>query len=372
MTEDPIRSVESFDCRVPLPRPLSVGTATVTHRAYVLVRVRTESGVEGVGFAFGRGLPVARVVQESLAPVVIGADAARPEAVRARMSGAYWPYAEGSVFAVAASAVDLALWDLLGRRLGAPLADILGRMRDEVPATAVATYAVEPGTDTREALEVELAGYRKLGFATVKLVVGAGSPDWDAGRLAVAREVLGEEARIVVDAFRSFAGLEDALRRLRRLEPYDLAYVEDPFSESLAPLVVELRRRSGMSIGLGESLSGHRMHRALIESGCVDVVRCDATVIGGVRELMAVAALASARGLPISLHTHPEVHVHFAAAIPNLYPGGIEYMDPEAGLDAFYRLLATKLAVRDGRIAVPDRPGLGLDLDWDAVGRYAA
>ena len=156
------------------------------------------------------------------------------------------------------------------------------------------------------------------------------------------REVVGADCALVVDAFRSFLSLEDALRRLRLLEPFDLAYVEDPFSESLAPLVADLRRRTGMLIGLGENLGGHRAFRELIEIGAVDVVRCDATVVGGVREFMAAAALASARGLEVSTHVHPNVHVHFGAALgepPSRRPRST--CRPSSGLDAFHELLAT-------------------------------
>ena len=169
----------------------------------------------------------------------------------------------------------------------------------------------------------------------------------------------------------TFASLEDALRRIRLIEPYDISYLEDPFSESLAPLVADLRRRTGMLIGLGENLGGHRAFHQLIESEAVDVVRCDATVIGGVRELMAAASLASARGLQVSTHVHPHVHVHFGAALAHLHRAGLEYLAPDSGLDAFHLLLATQLEIRDGCAIVPDRPGLGLDFDWSAVERYA-
>ena len=120
---DPIREVTCFDCSVPLPRPLLVGPATVTRRSYAVVRIRAESGLEGAAYAFGRGLPVARIIERALAPLLLGADSSRPELVRGRLSGAYWPYAERGLFPAAASAVDLALWDLLGQRTGGPLAD---------------------------------------------------------------------------------------------------------------------------------------------------------------------------------------------------------------------------------------------------------
>ena len=367
---DPIREVSCFDCSVPLPRPLIVGHATVTRRTYAVVRIRTRSGLEGAAYAFARGLPVAAIVESALAPLLLDADPALPELIRAQLAGAYWPYAERGLFAVAASAVDLALWDLLGKRLGAPLADLLGRVRRDVAVCGVGGYKLE-GVDELGGLQEEMSSFMRLGCRAVKLTIGADDAATDARRIAAVREAVGEDCTIAVDAFRSFTSIEDAVRRLALLEPFNLSYVEDPFSETLAPLVADLRRRSGMLIGLGENLAGHRAFRELIASGAVDVVRCDATVVGGVREFMASAALASAQGLEVSTHVHANVHVHFGAAIANLHPAGLEYMPPNSGLDGLDDLLKTALEVRDGKALVPDRPGLGLDWDWDAVARYA-
>src|SRR5262249_26868527 len=139
----PIQDVACHSCSVPLPVPLQVGQMTVTHRTYELIRITTSDGLEGIGYAFSRGLPVARIVEHALAPLLIDADPALPEVIRARLGNAYWPYAERGLFSVAASAVDLALWDLLGKRLQAPLADLLGRTRDDVPICGVGGYARE-------------------------------------------------------------------------------------------------------------------------------------------------------------------------------------------------------------------------------------
>jgi L-alanine-DL-glutamate epimerase-like enolase superfamily enzyme len=126
-----------------------------------------------------------------------------------------------------------------------------------------------------------------------------------------------------------------------------------------------------MLIGLGENLNGHRAFHALIESNAVDVVRCDATVVGGVREFMSTAALASARGLEISTHVHPNVHVHFGAALTNLHRAGLEYIRPESGVDGLHELLDVQLEIRDGCAVVPSGPGLGLAWNWEAVRRYS-
>jgi L-alanine-DL-glutamate epimerase-like enolase superfamily enzyme len=367
---DLIDDVACFSCSVPLPKPLSVGHATVTRRQYDLVQIRTASGLEGVAYAFGRGLPVTRIIQDALAPLLIGSDPSRPEHIRRHLSAFHWPYAERGLFSVAASAVDLALWDMLGKRVGVPLADLLGKLRNEVPICGVGGYVRHPPEEV-SVLQEEMAGFLALGCKAVKITIGANDPQTDVRRLAAVREVVGDDCKVVVDAFRSFTSAEDAPRRVRLIERFDLSYVEDPFSESLAPLVADLRRRTGMLIGLGENLGGHRAFYDLIESGAVDVVRCDATVVGGVREFMAAAALASARGLEVSGHVHPSIHVHFGAALANMHPAGLEYMDPGSGLDGFHELLNSQLELRSGHAVVPDSPGLGIDWNWNAVRRYS-
>src|SRR5581483_4506177 len=97
-TGDRIREVTCYACSIPLPRPLLVGAMTVTRRTYDVVRIRTDDGLEGVSYAFGRGLPVARIVEDALAPLLVGADPSTPELIRLKLAQAYWPYAERGLF----------------------------------------------------------------------------------------------------------------------------------------------------------------------------------------------------------------------------------------------------------------------------------
>jgi L-alanine-DL-glutamate epimerase-like enolase superfamily enzyme len=363
---DPIETVECFDCSVSLPRPLSVGPATVTERTYAVVRLRTRRGLEGVAYAYGRGLPVSNIIRDSFKPLLLGADSAFPNRIRERLADAFWPYGGQGLVPVAISAVDLALWDILGKRLNAPLADLLGRHSDSALVCGVAGYTRHGGNDLAD-LKSDLETLVAQGVRSFKLTIGADSPQRDAERVALARDIVGPEAPLAVDAFRSFRNLDDALRRLRLLQPYDLAFVEDPFPDTLPSLLAELRRRSGMLVSVGENLSDHRSYRSLLSAQAVDVIRCDATVVGGVREFMAVSALASASGMEVAPHVHPHIHIHFAVSMPNLYAGGLEYMAPSLGLDPIHTLLSSQLELRDGFALLPNRPGLGLDFNWQAV-----
>ena len=364
---DPIESVECFDVRVPLPQPLTIGSARVTARNYTIVRIRCASGVEGVGHTFSRGLPIAAIVRDLLAPAARGADATMPEGVRGKLVSAYWPSADHGTFTAAVSAVDLALWDAMGRRLSVPVSRLLGEVRRAVPVCVVAGYVYD---DDDATLRRELEEAVSLGARSIKLVAGADSIERDRRRLALAREIVGDGVLLAIDAFRSFRDLDDAVRRVRALAAFDLSFVEDPFSETLAPLVRTLRERTGVSIALGESLAGHRAIRGLIDAGAVDVVRLDALVIGGVREFMRAAGLASAYGLPVATHVHTDVHVHFAAAIGNLFAGGVEYMLPSSEVDVLHHIQRERLKVAGGLAHVPDRPGFGIDWDWKLIARY--
>jgi L-alanine-DL-glutamate epimerase-like enolase superfamily enzyme len=329
------------------------------------VRLRAESGLEGVGLAFARGLPLGRIVADAVSPLLLGLDARLPELVRTTLTGALWQTSDAGLVASALSAVDLALWDLLGRRAQLPLADLLGRRRRTVPVCLVGGYAVEGG-DGPGALGQQMADLASRRPAAVKITIGAGTPQEDRVRVGIVREAIGDAIQLGVDAFRSFAGLDDAIARVRLLEPLGLAYVEDPFPEVLAPLARELAARTGVPVALGETLSGHRAYRGLLEAG-VQVPRIDATVVGGVGEFVRAAALASAHGREVCTHVHPEVHVHLGAAIENLHRAGLEVMLPELGLDVLHRLLERPLELRDGEAVVPDAPGLGLLPDWEAV-----
>jgi L-alanine-DL-glutamate epimerase-like enolase superfamily enzyme len=367
----PIETVSVHSCVVPLPAPLLVGGARVAARQYDVIRIRAAGGLEGTAFAFGRGLPVGNILGDALAPLLLGADAAQPEALRARLAAAYWPYAERGLFSVALSAIDLALWDLLGQRAGLPLADLLGRRASRIPVCGVGGYVPQSAGDSLEALQADVERLAARGCGAVKIVVGAFEPAVDAERVRAVRDVVGDKVTLVADAFRSLAGLEPAVDLIRRLLPYNLSYLEDPFSDTVPRLSVELRRRTGVSVGLGENLSGRHAFRDLIESGAADVIRCDATVVGGVREFMAAACLAAAHGLPVSAHVHPAVHVHFAAALENLHPAGLEWMDPASGIDTLHELVQEELEIDGGAALVPNRPGLGLQWNWPAVERHA-
>ena len=362
-----ISKVECVEVNVPLPKPLTVGTTLVTHRGYAIIKVTTQSGVEGVAYCYTRNMPMAKIVSGALGPEVIGMDTNFPERIRQHLLAKFWHSAEHGTFTAGLSALDLAIWDALGKENSISLARSLGQQHDKVLLCSVIGYEYDDG---EAALIAEVESSLSAGFKSFKMVTGAGTPIRDANRVKIVRTLIGPEAKLAVDAFRSFKDLDDARRRVDAIRQYDISFVEDPFNESLGALAVDLRARTGALIAFGESQSGHRSIASLVAQGYVDVVRIDALIVGGVREFMAAAAVASARGLPVATHVHSEIHIHFAAAINNLYSGGLEYMNPINNVDAVHRLMNNPLTVNDGYGIVPTAPGLGIDWNWKEIQKY--
>ncbi len=363
-----ITAVNCIEVNVPLPKPLPVGTTVVKNRGYAIVKVTTESGVEGVGYCYTRTMPMAQIINTALGPEVVGKNTDFPERIRQHLLAKFWHSAEHGTFTAALSALDLAIWDALCKENKISLSKVLGQQHEKVQVCTVIGYQYD---DDEASLIAEVKSSLSAGYKSFKMVIGAGSPERDAGRVKIVRELIGVEAKLAVDAFRSFKDLDDAVRRVNAIKEYDIAFVEDPFHESLGLLAVDLRQRTGALIAFGESQSGHRSIASLIAQGFVDVVRIDALIIGGVREFMAAAALASARGLPVATHIHSEVHIHFAAAINNLYSGGLEYMNPANSVDVVHTLMKNPLTIVNGEALVPTGIGLGIEWDWEKIGKYA-
>ena len=303
-----------------------------------------------------------------IAPVVVGKEVEKSEEVRAEVLATYWHSAEHGTFTAAVSAVDIAIWDALGKLRGLSIAQMLGQKQNQIPASYVIGYKY--GEDESGLIaDVESAIGR--GVKNFKLVVGAGTPARDAERIKVIRERVGSTGRIGADAFRSFKGVEDAVTRVKALAEYDLAFIEDPFLESQGELVLELRAQTGVMAAVGESQFGHRGIANMVRHRYVDLVRVDALVVGGVKEFLLSAEIARNSGLRISTHIHSEVHAQLAATIDNLDIGGLEYMDPKLNIDLFHLLINNPLKLENGLFKIPDAPGFGIDWNWQAIARFA-
>ena len=357
-----IAQVDVSVLRVPVDRPYVAGGRPVDANWHVLARVATSDGVAGFGYivyprpdlmtAIGHA---ARELGEHL----IGMSVLEPEAAWERLARRGDWVGPGGLLHCALAPLDIAVWDAAGKTLAQPLHRLVGGHRDRLPAYASDGLWVSLSPD-------ELAASAKrhvaAGFGAVKLRLGKEvTPELEAARVRAVREAVGPDVRIMVDAVESWS-LARARRAGRVLQDAGIAWLEDPVHHSDVAGLAELRRRLEVPIAAGEHLYHLDAFRTLLEARAVDVLILDLARVGGVTPWRKIAAMAEAHRIPVCGHVVPEVQVHLLSAVPNGHM--VEYVPRSAGiLDAMPKL-------EDGNLVAPSGPGLGLELDEDAVRRH--
>ena len=365
-----IASVQVALARVPLDRPTSFSTRTVTERHYCIVKVRSSDGIEGIGFCYAgsRGGDVTKVaVEQLLAPVLIGQESRRSEGLWTEMYQEGLLQGRSGAVMRALSILDVAIWDLNARSVGLPLHDYLGCVkRDKVPAYASGGYYVDGKTPAD--LGVEMAGYVELGFKAVKMKTGRLSPAEEEARVAAARDAIGPDVLLMLDVNNGWADLPRALEYTRRFEAYDPYWIEEPFLPDAIDLHARLAQLTSMTIATGEIEVGRWRFRELIEAGGAEILQPDAAVCGGISEWRRIAAHAGSRGVTVSPHWFHDLHAPLVAATPNAR--FVEFFSDDQVLN-FRRLVDHQLEFKDGDVLLRQTPGLGFGFDEGAVARYA-
>lgn len=365
-----IESISVALARVPLDRVTSFATRTVRARDYALVRVRSSEGREGIGFCYvgSSGAPIAlAAVQELLAPILIGQESTRSEGLWEQMYRESILQGRAGTVMRAISILDNALWDLNARSAGLPLAQYLGCWTTEaVPAYASGGYYLEGKTPAK--LGEEVAGYVAAGFRAVKIKVGRLSPREEEQRVAAAREAIGPDIHLMLDANNAWSDLPTALRYVERFEPYDPYFIEEPFSPDDIDNHARLAERTKTMVATGEIEAGRWRHKELLDKGAAQILQTDAAVCGGITEYRRIAAMAAGYGVVMCPHWFHDLHVHLVAAAPN--SGYVEYFLDDQVLN-FRRLINRQLESRDGKLLLPKAAGLGFEFDEAAVAKYA-
>ena len=309
-----------------------------------------------------RGGPLLETA-EPLARMVIGRDAGLPEAIWQDLYAATITYGQRGLSMRALSLLDIALWDLRARRSRLPLWQLLGGARRSVPASVGGGYFREQREpdDIRD----ELRGYVAEGIRIVKVPGGGWPPAREQAWIELAREAVGPGVELAVDAHWSWQDVRSAQAVLRRWEPAELAWVEDPLWPEAVAAQASLRRLTPVPLAIGDELSGRWAYQNLLLAEAADIWRIDVTTVGGFSEARRIAALAGTWGIPLSTHVYPELHIQLAAAEPGVL--AVEYTDPAAGIDLCHQFLAPAARPRDGELSAPDGDGLGVSVDWDLV-----
>ncbi len=339
---------------------------------HTLVAVHTEEGAVGLGSVFTNDALV-RSALAVLEPLYSGENALEPERVSEKLHQHMFWLGRGGSITHAISGIDIALWDLLGQATGQPVSRLLGgRYRERVQPYA-SLLMDEPEKLRDHLLAVKAQGFRafKIGWGPF----GRRSARMDRAIVEAAREAVGPDSRLMVDAGGSDAhwpnGYRWALNTARMLADYDIHWFEEALVPDALEDFVKLREHSPVPISGGEVLTRRQAFQPWIERRALDIIQPDVTKVGGISEERRIAWAAEDHGIRFIPHgwntaVGLAADLHLAAAVPGT--DLVEYLTGSPFID---EITAGGWNLdRDGMLTVPDRPGLGLTLDPDVVGKY--
>ncbi|MFP5071653.1 L-talarate/galactarate dehydratase [Pseudonocardia nantongensis] len=355
---DRIASVTLSSVTLPLPNAISDAKVftgrqrPMTEVAFLFAEIRTEGGFEGVGFSYAKraGGPAQFAHAREVAPDLIGEDPSDIGRIWTRLVWAGASVGRSGAATQALAAIDVALWDLKAKRAGLPLAKLLGAHRDSVRC-----YNTSGGFLHESIDQVRANATRTLeeGIGGVKIKVGLPDSAEDLRRVAAVREHLGDGVPLMVDANQQW-DRPTAMRVGRALERFGLVWIEEPLDAYDVEGHAALARSLDTAVATGEMLTSVAEHHALIKVGAADVLQPDAPRIGGITQFLRLATLAEVDHLQLAPHFAMEIHVHLAAAYP--HEPWVEHFD------WLHPLFEERLEIRDGRMLISDRPGLGVTL----------
>lgn len=382
-----IADVSAYWLRCPIPKEKQHTSdyGLLTDFDMTLVVVTTDSGLQGFGEAkaavgsSGVCASIVTCVEKELRPMLVGEDARNISMLWEKMYNGtrdHYALSRGRAFPIlgrrgltvsAMSGIDMALWDIKGKALGVPVAELLGGICRE----SMEAYASGGWADV-DHIGAQLNGYLAKGFDAVKMRVGVMDKTVanSVARVKAAREAVGPTVKIMADAHGTYS-VPEAKRFCRELEDYDLYWFEEPISPDNRQGTAEVRASTAIPIAAGESEYTRFDIRDMITHCAIDVVQPDAAIIGGITEAMRVATLAQTYQLELAPHCWGSafsfmagINVAFASPAATI----IEFSS--GGNPMMYELVNEKIAAVNGRIEAPHTPGLGVTPNWDFVNEF--
>ncbi len=373
-----IKSIESFILSDKLKESFYFSQWEYSERRICIVKVTSDSGHVGWGEGYGPA-EVIRAGIEHLTQFIVGQNPLETETIWSIMYRRTLDFARRGILVSALSAIDVALWDLKGKLLEQPVHLLLGGKKQDkiIPYATGMYFSKGNGEHLGDILAKEARQYAELGFKAMKMKVGLCIED-DIENVKKVREAIGPDIELMIDANHAY-NLREAIYLAKAVEPFNIFWFEEPISPEYYEQYAELRSKTTIPIAGGECEYLRFGFQTLLKSKSVDIVQPDICATGGLTEAKRIAVLASVYGVEVVPHTWG-TGIAIAAAthfISNLdtFPGRmkkpvfyLEYDRTENGLrDA---LTTTKMVAKDGVIEISDEPGLGFELNEDALKKY--
>ncbi|MFL9900552.1 mandelate racemase/muconate lactonizing enzyme family protein [Paraburkholderia fungorum] len=354
-----ITGIELAAVKLPLERPQTTAIHRFDHVAALLVTITTDAGITGEGYAFSfdieRMQSIAALAQ-SLKKLYIGRDPHDVEALWAETFRSLNFYGQGGIAVIAMTPFDVACWDIIGKAAQRPLYQLFGACRSSVPIYASGGLWL---SSTLEELGAEAKKFLAQGFRAMKLRLG--SPRWqqDVARVECVRDAIGEDIALMVDANQGLTP-DKAIRLGRALEKFNLVWFEEPLPTWDDAGNAALTAALDTAIASGETEYTRYGVRRMVEARAANIMMPDLQRMGGYTEMRKVAGYLATRDVPISPHIFTEHSMHIVASAQNgLYCESFPWFEP---------LFQQKVTLdSDGRAALPKRPGVGFEFDWNRL-----
>ena len=348
---------------MPTDAPEADGTFSWNSTTLVLVRLWSGSQ-SALGYTYADEA-TAKVSEKLLSDEVTGKDAWQHGAILQRLWRSVRNLGGTGICAMAISAIDNALWDLRARLLDIPLVTLLGQCRDGVPVYGSGGFT----SYSDRQLETQLAAWAHDGFSMVKMKVGS-HPELDPHRVEVARNAIGDDVKLFVDANGAYT-VKQALSLAKRFREQRVEWFEEPVSSDNLAGLHQIREHApaGMDIAAGEYGYTSWYFDRMLSAGAVDVLQADATRCAGISGFLDVGSLCWAKNVPLSSHCGPSMHLHVCCAVPRVIH--MEFFHDHVRIE---RQLFEGFCAPVHGVMSPDlsRPGCGLELKAADAKRFAA
>lgn len=363
-----IKSIEVRNVRIPLKDPKSISTKTMTFRDYTIFNIRTEDGVEGWSYVWG--LPVVKNLVDMYKNLIIGESAYETNKIWQKLFRQMDRWDRSGIAMRALSGIDIALWDIIGKAANMPIYQLQGAVRESVEVYYSGGYYAASCADKKslfDYLEKEIRTAYDKGFRAFKMRIGGATPTIDVERVGFVRSLIGPDCKLMVDANCGYDA-DVILRMARKMEEYDLAWLEEPVSVDDLNGCARVAANTTIPIALGENHFGLWQFREIIEHRAGCIIQADPTVMGGFTEYKKLAGVCAMGHLKMAPHCFHDVSIHMGLAVPEVMI--MEYMDLAGDVINVQAIIENPIEAVNGRIRANNRPGHGLILNESAVRKY--
>ncbi|MCP1169676.1 mandelate racemase/muconate lactonizing enzyme family protein [Limimaricola litoreus] len=372
-----IAEIRTYMLEHRLDTPFESASMRFDRRQHMLVEVICEDGTTGWGECLGPAGPNAAMIA-AYAGWLRGMDALETEVIWARLYNALRDQGQRGIAITALSGIDIALWDIKGKRFGASVSTLLGgRFRESLRAYATGSFRRD-GVDRAADNAAEMAGHAEAGFHAGKIKIGFGVEE-DLRVIAAVREAIGPEMRLMIDANHGYDTVE-AVQLGQRAAKFDIDWFEEPVVPEQIAAYRELRARQPIPVAGGETWHTRWGFREAIETRAIDIAQPDLCGVGGFTEARRVADLCALHGIRVVPHVWGTA-VQIAAALQfmaAMVPSPVrrDPIEPILEFDRTHNPFRQAVVTRpieheNGVVAIPDAPGLGIEIDRDALTRFA-